>query len=115
MKRTIMAGVIIAMVLGLALAAGATIGISSKSITAQNTYSDPIAVVEYFNISLSGTWTGTVTLQRSFDNGSTWRDVATFDENTETIGMEPEAGVLYRFGVKTGEFGSGTIVGRISR
>jgi len=95
--------------------AGATVGYVTKSITAQNTFSEAAAMQGYFNLSLSGTWDATVTVQRSYDSGSTWVDVKTFTANTEEVGYEPETGVLYRFGVKTGAFTSGTVVGRISR
>lgn len=86
----------------------------TASITAQNTFTDPITVRGLFNFSLSGTWSGTVTLQRSFD-GSTWLDVATYTANIEDVGEEGELGVLYRAGIKTGEFTSGTAVVRISQ
>lgn len=92
-----------------------TVKMVSKSITAENQFSDRLTLRGYFNFSLSGTWTATVTVQRSFDGGSTWFDVKTFTANTEEYGFEPESGVLYHFGVKTGAFGSGTIVGRMSQ
>jgi hypothetical protein len=68
-----------------------------------------------FNLSLSGTWIATVTVQRSFDNGATWVDVATFTQNGQYVGNEPEADVLYRIAVKTGEYTSGTVIGRLSQ
>lgn len=86
----------------------------TKSITAENTFSDAIAPQGGFNFSLSGTWVGKVHLQRSFD-GTTWLDIINYTTPTEEIGDEPENGVLYRFGVKTGNYTSGTIVGRISK
>ena len=44
----------------------------TKSVTAQNSYSDAFSPgAGGFNISVSGTWTATVLIQRSFDNGST--------------------------------------------
>ena len=93
----------------------------SANISAQNTFSDATGAFclsgcgPYFNFSLSGTWSATVYLQRSYDGGTTWRDVQSFTANTEQTGYEPEAGVCYRFGVKTGGFTSGTVVGRISQ
>ena len=86
-----------------------------RSITAENQYTDSCELVSYFNISISGTWTGTVTAQRSFDQGSTWLDVATWTENTEEYGFEPERGVYYRAGIKPGYYGSGTCVVRLSQ
>ena len=87
----------------------------TADIIAQNTYSDEVEMRGYFNFSLSGTWTAVVFVQRSFDSGSTWLDVESFTENTQQKGLEPEGGVLYRFGVKTGGFGAGTVEGRLSQ
>lgn len=87
----------------------------SRSITAENLYTDAILLVGYFNLSISGTWAGTVTVQRSFDSGSTWHDVDTWTENTQEYGLEPENGTQYRAGIKTDEFSSGTCVVRLSQ
>jgi len=57
----------------------------------------------------------TVTVQRSFNNGRNWLDVADFTANGAYVGDEPEAGVLYRFGVKTGRYASGDVIGRLSQ
>ena len=58
---------------------------------------------------------GTVTLQRSFDNGSTWLDVYSTTGNVETVVDNVESGVLWRLGIKTGNFTSGTAVCRLSQ
>ena len=87
--------------------------VETKSIGAEDTYSDWVFLRGQFNFSLSGTWVATVHLQRSFDAGVTPLDVDSFTANTEQIGEEPE-GALYRFGVKTGNFTSDTVVGRLS-
>jgi hypothetical protein len=81
----------------------------TKSITAQNTFSDEITIQGYFNVSITGIAGGTVvTVQRQTGvDGTTFTDVDTFSSNTETYGYEPEA-VQYKIGVKTGDFGSGT-------
>jgi len=84
----------------------------TKSIGVQNIFSDWLFVKGYFNWSLWGTWVGTVTLQRTFDGGSTQLDVTTSAANTESIKHEPE-GAYYRFGIKTGDYTSGTLQGRI--
>jgi len=75
-----------------------------------------------FNVSLSGTWAGTVTVQRSFDRFSaasdaaaTWRDVATYTANTEDMLYEPEANVYYRIGMEDGDYTSGTCNMRLGR
>jgi len=87
----------------------------TRSITAANLFTDAVSMVGYFNLSISGTWAGTVTVQRSFDSGSTWHDVDTWTENTQEYGLEPEGGTQYRVGIKTGEYTSGTCVVRLSQ
>ena len=87
----------------------------TRSIDNENLFTDAVEIVSYFNISISGTWDGTVTVQRSFDGGSTWYDVATWTANTEEYGLEPERGVQYRVGIKAGEYGSGTANVRLSQ
>jgi len=88
--------------------------IVTRAITAANQYTDLVFLTGYFNLSLSGTWTATVTVQRSFDNGATWFDVDTWTENTQEYGLEPERNVCYRVGVKAGDFTVGTIDARLS-
>lgn len=85
-----------------------------KTITAENTFSDAILLHGFFNFSLSGISGDTVWIQRSFDGGVTWKDVLSYTLDKEDTGFEPELGVLYRFGVKTGGYSAGTIVGRLS-
>jgi hypothetical protein len=87
----------------------------TRSITAENLFTDAAEIVGYFNVSISGTWTGTVTVQRSFDQGSTWYDVASWVANTEEYGFEPERDVQYRVGIKTGHYDSGTCAVRLSQ
>ena len=91
------------------------IGLVEKEVTAQNTFSDGLYTEGAFNLSISGTFSATVTVQRSFDQGSTWRDVDTFTAPIETYGTDPEPVVVYRAGVKTGDFTSGTVEIRIGR
>lgn len=80
----------------------------TKSITAQNTFSDGLSLRGDFSLSISGVSDSTVTVQRSFDN-STWADVDSFTANYEGNGYEA-VGALYRAGVKTGDYGSDTVV-----
>jgi len=88
--------------------------IVTKTVTAANQMSNSVVLVGYFNLSISGTWGATVTVQRSFDSGDTWFDVDTWTENTQEYGLEPERNVYYRIGVKTGDFTSGEVVLRLS-
>jgi len=89
--------------------------LKEKSITGENQYSGSVPLGGLFNFSLSGTWQAIVTVQRSFDGGSTWFDVATFGTPGEYVGHEVEKDGRYRFGVKTGDYTSGTIIGRLSQ
>lgn len=87
--------------------------IASATITAQNTFTTPVQVNGWFNLSLSGTFVATVTAQRSIDN-STWMDVDSFTAAVEQSGMEPEI-IWYRVGVKTGGYTSGSAVIRLGQ
>ncbi len=92
--------------------------LATKTITAQNQWTDPAqAPCGKFNLSVSGAFTATVTVQRSFDNGLTWLDAHQLTAPAELRGDEPEQShpVWYRAGVKTGDFTSGSIVVRLSR
>ena len=87
--------------------------IASASITAENTFTTAVRLEGYLNVSISGTFVATVTVQRSIDN-STWVDVDTWTSPAEDYGFEPEL-MWYRIGIKTGEFTSGTAVVRLGR
>jgi hypothetical protein len=82
--------------------------IVTRSITAENQFTDAIKLSGPFDFSVAGTFVATVTVQRSYDN-STWRDVDTFNSPSEEYGYQPEI-AWYRAGVKTGGFTSGTVV-----
>lgn len=89
----------------------------TKSITADDTFTDELQIYagDNFNVSISGTWVATVTVQRIFEDRETWVDVESFTANTEKTGFESESGVRYRIGVKSGNFTSGTAEVRISQ
>lgn len=83
----------------------------TANLTAQNTFTSSISPrYGFLNISISGTWAGTVTLQRSFDSGSNWLDVDTWTSNIQTSLFDYTETVLYRLGIKTGEYTSGTAI-----
>ena len=71
----------------------------SKDFTANGT-STTLEVFGYWTFTTHGTWTGMITIQRSFDNGATWSDYRTYssanDSNVSTSGEEEEDDVLYR-------------------
>jgi hypothetical protein len=80
--------------------------LATKDITAENSFTDPVQIEGYFNLSIYGTFSATVTVQRSIDK-TNWRDVDSFTAPTEEYGFDPEY-TWYRVGVKTGGFTSGT-------
>ena len=85
---------------------------TSVSAGAADTWSDAIQVVGSFNLSISGTFSATVTVQRS-DDGTTWRDVDTFTAPSEEVGYDPILN-YYRVGIDTGDYTSGTAVASIN-
>ena len=85
---------------------------TSKAISAENTWTDPVYIEGYFNLSISGTFSATVTVQRSYDKGSNWVDVDSFTAPAEEVGFDPEY-CKYRIGCKSGEYSSGTVNIRI--
>ena len=87
---------------------------ATAAITAQNTFTGAIQLHGQFNFSLRGTFSATITVQRSYDN-STWHDVEEFTAEVERVGFEPESNVWYRAGVKTGDYNSGTANVRLSQ
>ncbi len=89
---------------------------ATGTLAAENTWTAPLVMLHgSFNFSLSGTWVGTVTVQRRYYGSLTWFDVDTFTANAEEVGDEPEHSMQYRAGFKTGEFTSGTAVIRLSQ
>lgn len=89
----------------------------SLAISAQNTFTPWVALLGEFNLSISGTWAGTVTIQRTFDGGTTVLDVNTYTANIEDRGSEPHGHgyTLYRVGIKTGQYTSGTANVRLNQ
>ncbi len=85
---------------------------TSVSAGAADTWSDAIQVVGSFNLSISGTFSATVTVQRSED-GTTWHDVDTFTAPSEEVGYDPILN-YYRVGIDTGDYTSGTAVAYIN-
>lgn len=90
----------------------------TADITAENTFTDWIkpkrpsdindANTFFLNISIAGTWAGTVTLQRRFSSTDSARDVENFTSNAEEALYDHEEFSEYRIGIKTGNYTSGT-------
>lgn len=89
---------------------------TNNSLVAQNTFCSTIRVTgvgeaRRFSYAITGTWVGTLTLQRSLDSATTgFIDVTTFTGNASTTyadGLDNSI-CWYRIGFKTGEYTSGT-------
>jgi len=81
------------------------------SFSAATQSSAPFQVFGSWRFVTRGTWTATVEIQRSYDNGATWLTFQVYtganDFNTNTTGEEIERGVLYR--ITRTVAGSGTL------
>ncbi len=97
----------------------------TKTITAENVFSDPIWINEAtdFVFELYEVGSGTIYLQRDRGHlrgdddpaGATWSDYQAFTAvQVATEGYEP-VGAWYRFGIKTGGFTSGTFSGYLQK
>lgn len=89
-----------------------SIAVLSGSFTGTGQSSE-VRIQGAFNVSLSGFGSATVTVQRSFDSGSTWLTIESFEADVERKGCETEDKVLYRFNCSS--YSSGTIAYRLSR
>jgi hypothetical protein len=90
--------------------------LAQSDLSAENTFTSAIRVTgisndRKFGVTRSGTWTGTVTLQRSFEGPTTgFVDVTTYTANgsvTFDDGLD-NSEIWYRIGFKTGDYTSGT-------
>lgn len=90
--------------------------VAELTINSDNSFSDAVFVHREFVFSLiSSSFSGIITVQRSFEvTPTTWRDVKAFDSTSSEQNGEQPGGAWYRFGCKTSEYTSGSIVGRIS-
>lgn len=96
--------------------AAEVVTLSIASDPGVDSFTTTIRMPNRFNVSISGTWAGTVHLQRSFDTGTTWVDVDSFTANIETTVDDPQTGgPYYRIGMKNGGYTSGTVNLRLCR
>lgn len=88
----------------------------AADIAAENTFTNYIRVVgvgasRYFALYITGTWTGTVTLQRSVGAPGDWVDTANVYTVNSSVSINDALDnqiVYYRAGIKTGDYGTGT-------
>lgn len=86
-----------------------------KTITAQNTFTDWAQIKGVADLSISGVSDSTVTVQRSFDEGTTIKDIESFAADTEKTIECSVSGIHYRVGIKTGDYGTDTVLVEISQ
>lgn len=88
----------------------------SANLSAANTFTDPIRVVgvvdsRIFTLAISGTWAGTISLQRSLVEPGSWETVQTYTGNVAATAYDDgldNAIVYYRLGFEAGNYTSGT-------
>lgn len=128
MKRWIVVSVAAMVLLCQSAFAGEAV---TRSVTAENQWTTGIEPYSYswrdtnklgtLGIFVSGTFVATVSLQYSLDSGATWNDLyvngtrKTYTGPTHDTLIDYEPGILYRIGVATGEFTSGTANVRLSK
>lgn len=89
----------------------------TRNISSADVYSDPIRVTgigagRSFGITITGTFTATVTLQRSVGAVGAWVDVSNYTGATSTSlsdGLDNQI-IFYRIGIKPASYTSGTAV-----
>lgn len=87
------------------------------SFTTANTFGDSVVITTVgearrYTLTVSGTWVGKVTLQRSIGDDNSWEDHLSWTTNatwTEDDDLDNQI-VYYRVGVKAGDYTSGTMV-----
>jgi hypothetical protein len=89
----------------------------SAAVGGADQWTDPIRVTgvsdgRTFSYAITGTWTGTVRIQRSVGEPGAWSDVSGLSwtgntSSTHADGLDNQI-IYYRIGVKTGEYGTGT-------
>lgn len=89
----------------LALAGRAT----SINVTAQNTGTTALVIHNHGTVRISGTFVATVSLQRSEDGGTTWKDTGDTWTTPGVYTFSDYTGQTYRAWVETGNFTSGTV------
>ncbi|MCP5364277.1 MAG: hypothetical protein H6905_03430 [Hyphomicrobiales bacterium] len=75
--------------------------------------SAPVSLYQKYNMSISGSFSAEVQLERSFDKGLTWHVLETVTAPRQHIGEEPETGILYR--VRCSRYSDGPVHYRLSQ
>ena len=86
-----------------------------ETISAQNTFTEWAQLKGVADLSISGVTDSTVTVQRTFDNGTTIKDIESFVVDVEKTILASISGAHYRVGIKTGDYGTDTVLVEISQ
>lgn len=93
----------------------------TKTITAGDVFTDPILVTgagasRAFGISVTGSWSAVVTLQRSIGAIGAWTNLTSYliTQSTSLNDALENQVVYYRVGVKGGDYTSGTVVATLT-
>ena len=85
------------------------------TLTAQNTFTEWAQVKNIADLSISGVSDSTITVQRTLDGGEIIKDIESFTADAEKVITGSGSGTLYRVGIKTGDYGSDTVLVEISQ
>lgn len=81
---------------------------TKKTLDGENQFTSAQEIYGKFTIDVTPftgkPWSGRIVLQKSFDSGSNWYDVASFFYSTSQEFVETKLGILYRIGCKTGDY-----------
>jgi len=93
----------------------------TASLTAENTFTDWLAPFKksgYIDFAITGTWAGTLTIQKRQERGGVYTDpidVESYIANSANYIEDHVWGAEYRIGFKTGDYTSGTAIVRLDR
>ena len=87
------------------------------NFTAENQFSENLLMDfdRKLDLSLRGSFVANVSLQRSSDEGVTWQDVEIYTSPLEVQSHSLARPNLYRIGIKTGDYTSGSASGKLER
>jgi hypothetical protein len=94
---------------------------ASQVLTGENQWSDEVRVTgveatRQFLVTITGTWSGTVTLQRSVSEPGAWVDVVTYNANANAVYDDNLDNQIcyYRVGINTGDYTSGSATASVT-
>jgi len=78
-------------------------------VSGEDVFTEPVSPQGYFNVSVSGEFTGTVRLERSYDDFTTPLTMDTFTFSLEDDYTDEDPNVKYRIGVRANEISAGPV------